>query len=247
MRRLPCWSFSGLLHRLGKALGNALCLLSLLACLGSVWLWWRGRRALVGVEAMVPHAYVELNSAPSSLSIAVVGRWPGGAGARVSEAWVDPSFFFDEPWNGNKLSLPALPPPKRLPWETRRTRFAGLTLTSEPIAVYVGPDGKPQRLATGQWLGILASSYYDMREWSEPLPIWRVDGIPHWLAPAVFALPPLLWLSLRSRQRYVGRRRRRRGLCLRCGYDLTGNASGNCSECGQRIHPVVRGGREDAP
>ncbi len=27
-------------------------------------------------------------------------------------------------------------------------------------------------------------------------------------------------------------RRRRRGLCLRCGYDLTGNVSGACSECG---------------
>ena len=28
-------------------------------------------------------------------------------------------------------------------------------------------------------------------------------------------------------------RRRRKGLCLRCGYDLTGNVTGVCSECGQ--------------
>ena len=26
--------------------------------------------------------------------------------------------------------------------------------------------------------------------------------------------------------------RRRRGLCVRCGYDLTGNVSGTCPECG---------------
>jgi len=31
------------------------------------------------------------------------------------------------------------------------------------------------------------------------------------------------------------RRRRKRGLCVACGYDLTGNVSGVCSECGRRV------------
>ncbi len=31
------------------------------------------------------------------------------------------------------------------------------------------------------------------------------------------------------------RRRKRKGLCLTCGYDLTGNESGVCSECGTEI------------
>lgn len=31
------------------------------------------------------------------------------------------------------------------------------------------------------------------------------------------------------------RRRRRRGLCIRCGYNLTGNVSGVCPECGTEI------------
>ena len=31
------------------------------------------------------------------------------------------------------------------------------------------------------------------------------------------------------------RRRRRRGLCVRCAYDLTGNKSGVCPECGQAV------------
>ena len=38
--------------------------------------------------------------------------------------------------------------------------------------------------------------------------------------------------------------RRRHGLCVKCGYDLTGNASGGCPECGttieQRVNPNGR-------
>ena len=30
-------------------------------------------------------------------------------------------------------------------------------------------------------------------------------------------------------------RRRRKGLCLKCGYDLTGNETGVCSECGTEV------------
>jgi hypothetical protein len=30
------------------------------------------------------------------------------------------------------------------------------------------------------------------------------------------------------------------GLCQGCGYDLTGNTSGTCPECGQRIEPAAR-------
>ena len=29
-------------------------------------------------------------------------------------------------------------------------------------------------------------------------------------------------------------RRRKKGLCLTCGYDLTGNESGVCPECGSK-------------
>ena len=33
----------------------------------------------------------------------------------------------------------------------------------------------------------------------------------------------------------VRRKRRRRGCCIKCGYDLTGNTSGVCPECGVEI------------
>jgi predicted amidophosphoribosyltransferase len=31
------------------------------------------------------------------------------------------------------------------------------------------------------------------------------------------------------------RHRRRKGLCIHCGYNLTGNVSGVCPECGERV------------
>ena len=31
------------------------------------------------------------------------------------------------------------------------------------------------------------------------------------------------------------RRRQRKGLCLKCGYNLTGNTTGICSECGNKV------------
>ena len=35
--------------------------------------------------------------------------------------------------------------------------------------------------------------------------------------------------------RLIRRRRRKRGLCVKCGYDLTGNESGVCAECGTEV------------
>jgi hypothetical protein len=69
---------------------------------------------------------------------------------------------------------------------------------------------------------------------SEPEP----DSHPHqpdcytfplWLPFVLLAIPTaVLW--------FVDRRRRTRpGYCQRCGYDLTGNVSGRCPECGERI------------
>ena len=45
----------------------------------------------------------------------------------------------------------------------------------------------------------------------------------------------LLW-------RLEQRRRLTRGSCLACNYDLTGNATGICSECGTKIRVSVRRG-----
>jgi hypothetical protein len=56
----------------------------------------------------------------------------------------------------------------------------------------------------------------------------RPDAVA-WL-PILLAVPaPAVWLRRRRRER----RRFRAGLCGACGYDLTGNVTGVCPECGQ--------------
>lgn len=57
-------------------------------------------------------------------------------------------------------------------------------------------------------------------------------SVHHWQAVAATTLPPLLWLGAAARRTWVGRRRRRLGLCRRCAYDLRGIPPGVCPECG---------------
>ena len=67
--------------------------------------------------------------------------------------------------------------------------------------------------------------------------------VPYWFLLALTGTPPA-WrlLTLKSR---VRRRRRERGLCARCGYDLRGSKdSGRCPECGtgfaKRVAALIR-------
>lgn len=55
---------------------------------------------------------------------------------------------------------------------------------------------------------------------------------PAWVLSALFAAYPL-WAFYRGPWRR--RRRKAKGLCLRCGYNLTGNVTGKCSECGTPV------------
>lgn len=61
---------------------------------------------------------------------------------------------------------------------------------------------------------------------------------PPWAPLALFTAGPV-WCLLGVRLRRA--RRRRRGCCLKCGYNLTGNVSGVCPECGAPV-----GGANDA-
>lgn len=59
------------------------------------------------------------------------------------------------------------------------------------------------------------------------LPSVTVGGLPNWI-PSVFLALPTAYLFYFFRDR-----RYPRGHCQRCGYDLTGNVSGVCPECGR--------------
>jgi hypothetical protein len=80
--------------------------------------------------------------------------------------------------------------------------------------------------------------------WASPLPYGDVcvvppyrDGgetgvvLPAWFPAAVFAVLPLRWLIVAWRKQH----RNRTGNCIACGYDLTGNVSARCPECGTLV------------
>ncbi len=68
--------------------------------------------------------------------------------------------------------------------------------------------------------------------------LMNVLCIPLWAPFVLFLLYPVLFFLFHGP--LVRRRRRKRGLCIHCAYNLTGNVSGICPECGIKIcqpHP----------
>jgi hypothetical protein len=59
---------------------------------------------------------------------------------------------------------------------------------------------------------------------------WGIS-VPLAYIVSAFALPPIIWGTLRFR----ARRRMLNSRCVRCGYALAGNVSGTCPECGTRV------------
>ena len=71
---------------------------------------------------------------------------------------------------------------------------------------------------------------------SEPRSEHIVRGrVPLWMPLVVTSCYPLFWFGRGSLRAAIRRRRRRSGLCIQCGYNLTGNASDRCPECGEPV------------
>lgn len=83
---------------------------------------------------------------------------------------------------------------------------------------------------------------------------WYYDEISLHRLPLIISLPPLVvlsWLTMAAAglvRRFVRtvwtknmiEQRRNLGLCLKCGYDLHGNVSGVCPECGTPVEESKR-------
>jgi hypothetical protein len=94
------------------------------------------------------------------------------------------------------------------------------------------PLGQPS-YASPRWLATLG--FVVERGWYDRLNIRRrtydmVDvWFPMWIVFAIIAFPPACWLLHKWRFRLQP------GHCSACGYNLTGNVSGVCPECGTKI------------
>ena len=65
---------------------------------------------------------------------------------------------------------------------------------------------------------------------------WIVDRSIRLPALAsIFLVLPLIWVSTLTYSRLQRRNRLAHKLCPKCGYNLTGNTSGVCPECGRSI------------
>ena len=111
------------------------------------------------------------------------------------------------------------------PPQFRHVRYDDIAMAMRPFA----PQHSVLGFAWGEHSGIPLASSVMM----PPFLLYRAVGAPFWFVVAAAATLPYL----QARRAYQLRGRLRRGLCLRCGYDLRATPAG-CPECG-----TVAGGK----
>lgn len=129
---------------------------------------------------------------------------------RFVAAWDSPSLRYRIRLAAGCLTLAWVPTEDRWPTWSPRDRD------------YIGQPGLRVWTHTWSWITYWvprARLARDYHRWID-IPLW----IP---VVSFFAWLSVLWRAS-SRRKY----RRRRGLCIKCGYELTGNVSGVCPECG---------------
>ena len=114
-------------------------------------------------------------------------------------------------------------------WDIYRSDPAVLTIQYRQVFAFDQLPGE-KRLDFGilQVQTADSSAYTGARrhEWFD----WYIST-PLWFIALVFGAYPMVAFVRGPFRRY---RRRQKGLCLKCGYNLTDNVSGICSECGER-------------
>lgn len=79
------------------------------------------------------------------------------------------------------------------------------------------------------------------RIWYDKSVVWYTFCVSYLTMPVVLIVAPMFVpFAMRwAWGRCAFRRRRRRGLCTACGYDVRGSPSGVCPECGTRFAPAA--------
>ncbi|MBN2445765.1 MAG: hypothetical protein JXO22_03515 [Phycisphaerae bacterium] len=108
-----------------------------------------------------------------------------------------------------------------------------LSNQSEPyLGSIISLSPSTQPTTTG--FGYVAGIYYRHHTWTWPqYDTWWTLCMSSWYPIIIFAVLPTIWLL----RRWLARQRRLLyNACHNCGYNLTGNVTGRCPECGTDIH-----------
>ncbi len=116
-----------------------------------------------------------------------------------------------------------------------------------------GKGGPCLKVANGRatWLSYVWPSLAD-QGWFQMYPTQRtylenlpyIEWLPEWVGPGLIFIP--LWIPLMLLAAPTGllwwldRSRIPPGHCRKCGYDLTGNTTGRCPECGALTGAISR-------
>ena len=107
---------------------------------------------------------------------------------------------------------------------------------TSPELANSGPSfylGKRTRHPAGSWILVGNTWWHERPMDSGVFPVWMLHiGIPWWLPFLLLAAYPTIAFIRGPLRRWP---RSRKGRCLKCGYDLTGNVSGTCPECGTEV------------
>ena len=149
-----------------------------------------------------------------------VNTYAGGVACTVANGWYE-----DQPWD-RQVATSRFPYPRTLRGaRTHLQRFSDDTPAVRWAPVTQDRYG-PLMIERGTWgpAGITPTFpyvTYDLR---------------YWALAAAGSLPLLAAMGLAARRARRRRRWVRAGRCAGCGYDLTGNQTGVCPECGTPSH-----------
>lgn len=205
-----------------------------------------------GVRATAP-AVTEFTETPGSYLGWLSGRGQGARPAQIPRSWRWAAER-SPGWGWTREAAEATLPPATQP-STARLRPRALAagsggalwnwlpdgrLATSAAAMSLWPGGHPVSLT----LGTSRSMDFDrttrearVRDMEFLLKGWTV-WIPLWLIVATAAALPLGRLTAASVRHLNARHRARENRCPGCGYDLRGNASGICPECGTTVVPA---------
>jgi len=167
------------------------------------------------------------------LCVATVVLWVRGIGHMGSMYWLGPEHHFEISSTDGVLGAILARDGHLRPIVSGTTRLDGFFSWRAVI-----PAGRNRARFTSPSFNKWGFGFWLIKTICRPTGWWRFGGrklvivyAPFWLAVPVLAMPPIsVGVALVRRKR-----RAKEGCCPICGYNLTGNVSGVCSECGTVI------------